>query len=73
MFDRCDDKTAEALLKEHGVKILHEDEYNAFHITVRRGHIFDDTLKALHYHFDENKHIRITSLGEAVIGDGGPR
>ena len=52
--------------------MLSEDPDDRFRITVRRKHIFEDTLHKLHYDFDATKHLRVTFIGEPAIDDGGP-
>ena len=47
-----------------------EDEVNR--ITVRRTHIWDDSMKALR-RVDVRKQLKVTFLGEAAVDDGGPR
>ena len=53
--------------------MLYEDEFNTYHITVRRRHIFDDAIAAISRWFDEKKHLRVTFLGEPAVDGGGPR
>lgn len=65
--------TLEDVLQDHKKKVLYEDIQKTFRITVRRGHIFDDTLAMLRFGFDERKHLRVTFLGEAAVDEGGPR
>lgn len=65
--------TLEDVLQDHKKKVLYEDIQKTFHITVRCGHIFDDTLAMLRFGFDERKHLRVTFLGEAAVDEGGPR
>lgn len=67
------DLTLEAAIEKHKVDTLYSDVYDAFRITVRRGHIFDDTLVALRSGFDEKKHLRRCFLGEKGVDGGGPR
>ena len=63
------------ILKEHcqlhmtGTTFDEEDEER---ITVRRSHIWEDTLRALRRNLDLRKAIKVTFLGEPAI-DGGPR
>lgn len=60
------------MIKAHRASVLYDDEYCAHRITVRRGHILEDTRLSLHS-FDEKKHIRIRFMGEAAVDQGGPR
>lgn len=41
-------------------------------ITVRRTHVWEDSLRAFH-RVDLQKRLRVTFLGEAGVDDGGPR
>ena len=61
------------MIKQHRANFLYEDDFNVHRITVRRGHILDDTLVALRSSFDEKKHIRVRFLGEPAVDEGGPR
>ena len=61
------------MIKQHRANFLYEDDFNVHRITVRRGHILDDTLVALRSNFDEKKHIRVRFLGEPAVDEGGPR
>ena len=61
------------MIKQHRANFLYEDDFNVHCITVRRGHILDDTLVALRSSFDEKKHIRVRFLGEPAMDEGGPR
>lgn len=61
------------MIQWHRKEVLHHDKQNTFRITVRRGHILDDTLASIRSGFDEKKHIRVTFLGEAAVDEGGPR
>ena len=61
------------MIKQHRANFLYEDDFNVHRITVRRGHILDDTLVALCSNFDEKKHIRVRFLGEPAVDEGGPR
>ena len=61
------------MIKQHRVNFLYEDDFNVHRITVRRGHILDDTLVALRSSFDEKKHIRVRFLGEPAVDEEGPR
>ena len=63
----------EAITEQHKADILYSDIYDSFRVTVRRGHIFDDTLVALRSGFDEKKHLRVSFLGERGVDGGGPR
>ena len=49
------------------------DEEDEERITVRRSHIWEDTLRALRRNLDLRKVIKVTFLGEPAIDDGGPR
>lgn len=70
-----------ALMEEAGtqksgqrcVDNLYTDVFNIFRITVRRVHIFEDTLVALRAGFDEKKHLRVHFLEETAVDGGGPR
>ena len=64
--------TLDAVLHHHVAEVLYSDESMKHRITVRRGHLLQDTQRALIY-FDEHKHIRVTFLGEPAVDDGGPR
>ena len=48
------------------------DEEDEERITVRRSHIWEDTLRALRRNLDLRKAIKVTFLGEPAIDDGGP-
>ena len=61
------------MIKQHRANFLYEDDFNVHRITVRRGHILDDTVVALRSNFDEKKHIRVRFLGEPAVDEGGPR
>ena len=61
------------MIKQHRANFLYEDDFNVHRITVRRGHILDDTVVALRSNFDEKKHIRVCFLGEPAVDEGGPR
>ena len=61
------------MIKQHRDKYYYEDDLKAHRITVRWGHILDDTLVALRSGFDEKKHIRVRFLGEPAVDEGGPR
>lgn len=65
--------TLEEVIKRHRAEVLYEDEFNTYRITVRRRHIFEDTLVALCSGFDEKKHLRVSFLGEPAVDGGGPR
>lgn len=65
--------TTEDVIKKHRAELLYEDGLKAHRITVRRGHILDDTLAALRSGFNEKKHIRVRFLGEPAVDEGGPR
>ena len=43
-----------------------------FKLTVRRRHVFQDTLLAFQTGFDLNKHISVTFVGEPAVDVGGP-
>ena len=45
----------------------------AHRVTIRQGNIWEDTVSALKFGWDERKHIRVTFLGESAVDDGGPR
>ena len=60
------------MLKSHKSEVLSKDDSLRYRITVRRGHIFDDANRAFKM-LDEEKHLRITFLGEPAVDDGGPR
>lgn len=49
------------------------DEEDEERITVRRSHIWEDTVRALRRNLDLRKVIKVTFLGEPAIDDGGPR
>ena len=51
-------------------KVLSEDS-KSYRITVRRGHLFQDTKLSLS-NFEELMHLRVTFLGEPAVDDGGP-
>ena len=53
--------------------VLYEDDYNTHRITIRRRHIFEDTLTAICHGFDEKKHLKVTFIGEPAVDGGGPR
>ena len=65
--------STEAVIKQHRANFFYEDDFNVHRITVRHGHILDDTVVALCSNFDEKKHIRVRSLGEPAVDEGGPR
>lgn len=61
------------MLRQHVDKVLQSERDSKKHrITVRRGHLLEDTRRSLTT-YDETKHIRVTFLGEAAVDDGGPR
>ena len=64
--------STEDTIKAHKASVLYADEYCSHRITVRRGHIIDDTKISLHS-FDEKKHIHVRFVGEAAVDQGGPR
>ena len=59
----------ESLLTCHRASVVSEDRLR---ITVRRKHIFEDTLHKLRCGIDISKHLRVTFIGEPAIDDGGP-
>lgn len=61
------------LLKEHCQSYCTLDEEDEERITVRRSHIWEDTVRTLKRNIDLRKTIKITFLGEPGIDDGGPR
>ena len=61
------------VIKAHRASTLYGHEFCAHHITVRRGHILDDTRVPLRAGFNEKKHIRVRFVGEAAVDQGGPR
>ena len=65
--------TTEEVIKKHRCDVLYEDQFNVVRITVRQGHIMDDTIFALHRGIDERKHIRVRFVGEPTVDEGGPR
>ena len=67
------DLTLEAAIEKHKADHLYTDVFDTFRITVRRGHIFEDTLFALRSGFDERKYLRVSFLGEPAADGGGPR
>ena len=63
----------EGVIHQHKSDTLSSDVFDTFRITVRRGHIFDDSLMALRSGFDDKKHLRIKFIGEPAVDGGGPR
>ena len=61
------------LIQDHRYKFLSKNSDDIFRITVRRSHIWEDSLRAIKRNFDERKHIRVTFLGESAVDGGGPR
>lgn len=74
-FSYCSDQDVplQTAIEQHKADVLYSDVYDAFRITVRRGHIFEDMLVALRSGFDEKKHLRVCFLGEKGVDGGGPR
>ena len=62
-----------AILLDHSSKFLSKDLDDVFRITVRRSHIWEDSVRTIRRTFDERKHFRVTFLGESAIDGGGPR
>ena len=60
----CRDLTLETAIQRHKEETLSSDKFDAFRITVRRGHIFDDSLMALRCGFDDKNHVRVKFIGE---------
>ena len=52
--------------------MLSSNPEDRIRITVRRKHIFEDTLHKLRNGIDITKHLRVTFIGEPAIDDGGP-
>lgn len=64
------------LLKEHCQSYITTcafDDEDEERITVRRSHIWEDTVRTLRRNIDLRKTIKVTFLGEPAIDDGGPR
>ena len=62
-----------AILLDHSSKFLSKDLDDVFRITVRRSHIWEDSVRTIRRTFDERKHFRVAFLGESAIDGGGPR
>ena len=74
IFSRHDSDTdMQALLQDHRSKYLSKDLDEVIRVTVRRSHTREDSEQAIKRSFDENKHVRVTFLGESAIDGGGPR
>ena len=62
------------ILQEHKESIVSSDKEATRRITVRRSHLFDDTIKMLKTRpWNPLHHFKVTFLGEPGIDDGGPR
>jgi len=61
--------TIEEAIKIHRCEILGKDVKR---ITVRRSHVFKDTVVALSK-FEDNSNLRVMFVGEPCIDQGGPR
>ena len=69
LFHSCN-LTLKEVIEAHNLEVLDED---AFRITARRSHIFEDTVDTLRLGFDERKRLHIIFFSEAAVDDGGPR
>ena len=69
----CSDLPLDSLLISHQSCFLSSNLDDRFRLTVRRKHIFQDTLHRLKSNIDLTKHLRINFVGEPAIDDGGPR
>ena len=47
----------QALLQDHRSKYLSKDLDEVFRVTVRRSHIWEDSVRVIMRNFDENKHV----------------
>ena len=61
------------LLLEHRESLLNSDDSDIRRITVRRKHIFRDTIQTLrHSPWNPSQHLKVTFIGEPGVDDGGP-
>ena len=61
---------------EHKVSLLNtddDDDGSTFRLTVRRKHLFEDTIKGMKRLNDPHKHFRVIFMGEPSVDEGGPR
>ena len=70
-YHKFRDLSLDTLLIFHQSSVLSSNPEDWIRITVRRKHIFEDTLHKLWSGIDISKHLRITFIGEPAV-DGGP-
>ena len=73
LFCSAPELSTKDAIKAHRASVLYSSELCTHHITVRHGHIMDDTIFSLRAGFDEQKHLRIRFVGELAVDEGGPR
>lgn len=61
------------VIKKHRCDVMSEDEFDVQRITVRQAHIMDDTIFALCWGVDEEKHIHVRFVDEPAVDEGGSR
>ena len=60
------------VLRDHRSKFLPIGDDDREHLTVRRNHILQGTLHALHAGITLKKHLKVTLVGEPAVDAGGP-
>ena len=60
------------VFRDHRNKFLPIDDDDRERLTVRRNHILQDTLHALHAGITLKKHLKVKFVGEPAVDAGGP-